>query len=145
MFDLFDGSKLIIIGIVMLIVIKPKDLPGVMRQVGRTIAQLRRMAAEFQGQFTEAMREAELHELKKDVEKMAKVDIDGLDAFDSVRGEIETTRAEIEAQLNTPSSPPPAEVDAAPAHETGDPHAAPAPEKPAAAIASDPAHPGHAS
>ena len=81
MFDLFDGPKLILIGIVMLIMIPPKDLPGVMRQIGKTIAQLRRMAGEFQGQFTEAMREAELHELKKDVEKMTKLDIDGLDPF----------------------------------------------------------------
>ena len=106
MFD-FDGAKLIIIGIVMLIVIKPKDLPGVMRQVGQAIAQLRRMAAEFQGQFTEAMREAELHDLKKDVETMTKVDLDGLDPFDAVRGEIASTKAEIESHLNTPTSPPP--------------------------------------
>ncbi len=106
MFD-FDGAKLIIIGIVMLIVIKPKDLPGVMRQVGQAVAQLRRMAAEFQGQFTEAMREAELHDLKKDVENMTKVDLDGLDPFDAVRGEIASTKAEIEAHLNTPTSPPP--------------------------------------
>ena len=100
MFDLFDGPKLLVIGIVMLIVIKPKDLPGVMRQVGQFVAQLRRMAAEFQGQFHEAMREAELHDLKKDVEKMTKVDLDGLDPFDALRNDIVKTRDEIEAQLN---------------------------------------------
>jgi sec-independent protein translocase protein TatB len=105
MFD-FDGAKLIIIGIVMLIVIKPKDLPGVMRQVGQAVAQLRRMAAEFQGQFNEAMREAELHDLKKDVEKMTKVDLDGLDPFDTLRNDIKKTRDDIETHLNTPTSPP---------------------------------------
>jgi sec-independent protein translocase protein TatB len=105
MFD-FDGAKLIIIGIVMLIVIKPKDLPGVMRQVGQAVAQLRRMAAEFQGQFTEAMREAELADLKKDVEKMTKLDLDGLDPFDSLRNDVQRTKEQIEAGLNTPASPP---------------------------------------
>ena len=89
-------------GIVMLIVIKPKDLPGVMRQVGRTVAQLRRMAAEFQGQFHEAMREAELQDLKKDVETMSRVSIDPLG---SVRDEIARTRADIEAGLATTPAP----------------------------------------
>ena len=70
MFDL-DSGKLLIIGIVALIVIGPKELPGVMRQVGNALGKVRRMAAEFQGQFMEAMRESELEELKKDVEKMS--------------------------------------------------------------------------
>ncbi len=113
MFD-FDGAKLIIIGIVMLIVIKPKDLPGVMRQVGQAVAQLRRMAAEFQGQFHEAMRESEMHDLKKDVEKMTRLDIDGLNPLDSVRGDLATVKADIDHHLNTPASPSvDAEIDAA--------------------------------
>jgi len=120
MFD-FDGAKLLIIGIVMLIVIKPKDLPGVMRQVGRAVAQMRRMATEFQGQFHEAMREAELHDLKKDVESMAKVDLDGLDPFDAMRGELASTKAQIESGLNAPAT---SAFDAG----AGDPHAIAAPE-----------------
>ena len=47
MFDL-DASKLIVVGIVALAVIPPKDLPRVMRTVGQTIGKMRRMAAEFQ-------------------------------------------------------------------------------------------------
>ena len=58
MFDL-DISKMIIVGIVALAVIPPKDLPRVMRTVGQTVGKMRRMAAEFQGQFMEAMREVE--------------------------------------------------------------------------------------
>ena len=58
MFDL-DISKMIIVGIVALAVIPPKDLPRVMRTVGQTIGKMRRMASEFQGQFMEAMREVE--------------------------------------------------------------------------------------
>jgi sec-independent protein translocase protein TatB len=69
MFDL-DISKMIIVGIVALAVIPPKDLPRVMRTVGQTIGKMRRMASEFQGQFMEAMREvereADLESVKKE-------------------------------------------------------------------------------
>jgi sec-independent protein translocase protein TatB len=71
MFD-FDAGKLVIIGIVALIVIGPKELPRVMRQVGQMAAKMRRMAAEFRGQFMDAMREAEIEDLKADVQKLAK-------------------------------------------------------------------------
>jgi sec-independent protein translocase protein TatB len=67
----FDAGKLVIIGIVALIVIGPKDLPRVLRQAGQAIAKLRRMASEFQGQFMEAMREAELTEIKEEAAKLA--------------------------------------------------------------------------
>ncbi len=57
-----------LIGAVALVVIGPKDLPKAMRTVGQAVGKIRRMASEFQGQFNEAMREAELHDLKKQVE-----------------------------------------------------------------------------
>ena len=68
MFD-FDAGKLVVIGIVALVAIPSKDLPRVLRQLGQLTGKMRRMAAEFQGQFMDAMREAELHDLKKDLEK----------------------------------------------------------------------------
>jgi len=64
MFDLSWG-KLVIIGVVALLVIGPKELPGVLRTLGQYMAKIRRMAAEFQGQFQDAMREAEMADLKK--------------------------------------------------------------------------------
>jgi sec-independent protein translocase protein TatB len=64
MFDISWG-KLVIIGVVALIVIGPKELPGVLRMVGQWLGKIRRMAGEFQGQFQEAMREAEMADLKK--------------------------------------------------------------------------------
>ncbi|WP_237480936.1 Sec-independent protein translocase protein TatB [Lichenibacterium dinghuense] len=69
MFD-FDASKLLIIGVVALVVIGPKDLPRVLRQVGQMVGKLRRMAAEFQGQFMDAMKEADLADLQKEVSKL---------------------------------------------------------------------------
>jgi sec-independent protein translocase protein TatB len=68
MFDISWG-KLVIIGVVALLVIGPKELPGVLRQLGQAMAKIRRMAAEFQGQFQEAMREAEMADLKKEFEE----------------------------------------------------------------------------
>jgi sec-independent protein translocase protein TatB len=69
MFDLEPG-KLIVIAIVALIAIPSKDLPRVLRTLGQFTGKMRRMAAEFQGQFAEAMREAELEDLRKDVSDM---------------------------------------------------------------------------
>jgi sec-independent protein translocase protein TatB len=67
MFDI-AWSEMVLIGAVALVVIGPKDLPKALRTVGQTVGRVRRMAAEFQGQFNEAMREAELADLKKQVE-----------------------------------------------------------------------------
>lgn len=67
MFDL-DPGKLLVIGIVALVAIPSKDLPRVLRTLGQATGRMRRMAAEFQGQFMEAMREAEIDALRKEVD-----------------------------------------------------------------------------
>lgn len=80
----FDAGKLLIIGVVALVVIGPKDLPRVLRQVGQMVGRLRRMAGEFQGQFVEAMKEADLQDLQAEVAKLkdsATLDVD----FDPAR------------------------------------------------------------
>jgi sec-independent protein translocase protein TatB len=64
MFDI-GWSELVLIAVVALIVIGPKELPAVLRMIGQWMGKARRMAAEFQGQFQEAMREAEMADLKK--------------------------------------------------------------------------------
>jgi sec-independent protein translocase protein TatB len=69
MFDIGWG-ELVVIGIVALIAIGPKELPTVLRTLGQYMGKVRRMASEFQGQFQEAMREAELAELKKQAEDL---------------------------------------------------------------------------
>ncbi len=77
MFD-FDAGKLMVIGVVALIVIGPKELPRVLRQLGQAYSKMRRMAADFQGQFMDAMREAELEDIKKDLQSVgdaAKIDV----------------------------------------------------------------------
>ena len=64
MFNLGWG-ELVVIGIVALIAIGPKELPTVLRTLGQWMGKVRRMANEFQGQFQEALREAEFADLKK--------------------------------------------------------------------------------
>jgi len=70
MLDLFDPGKLLIVAIVALLVIGPKDLPRVLRTVGQVVGKMRRMAAEFQGQFMEALKEAELDDVKKELKAL---------------------------------------------------------------------------
>jgi sec-independent protein translocase protein TatB len=70
MFDI-GWSELLLIGVVALIAIGPKELPGALRTLGQWMGKVRRMASEFQNQFHEAMREAELADLKKEVDEMA--------------------------------------------------------------------------
>jgi sec-independent protein translocase protein TatB len=64
MFDV-GWSELVVIGVVSLVVIGPKELPGVIRNVGRAVAKLRTMAGDFRNQFDDAMREADLADVQK--------------------------------------------------------------------------------
>ncbi|WAC26116.1 Sec-independent protein translocase protein TatB [Ancylobacter sp. SL191] len=70
-------SELLVIGVVALVVIGPKELPTVLRKIGQGVGKLRRMAGEFQGQFNEALREAELSDLKDSVSGLRN-DLSGL-------------------------------------------------------------------
>jgi sec-independent protein translocase protein TatB len=109
MFD-FDFGKLMIVGIVALAVIPPKDLPRVMRTVGQAVGKMRRMAAEFQGQFMDAMREADLENVRKELDALnqsalsekAKVEAD----LDAVRHELNALneKAKLDASLNPPGT-----------------------------------------
>jgi len=134
-FDVGWG-ELVLIGVVALIVIGPKELPAVLRTFGQYMTKIRRMAAEFQSQFQEAMREAEMAELKQHFDAMqdAAKDIRNFDPVGSVRNQIEGAAAEKPA--DTPAPPPGAE--ATPTAQTAAVEA-PAATPPAAAGAEPPA------
>src|SRR4051812_50215161 len=100
MFDI-GWSEFVVIAVVALIAIGPKDLPGVLRTVGQWMTKIRRMAAEFQGQFQEAMREAEMADLKKQVEGLA----DPVKSFTDFNP-LETTRKELETALDGKADTP---------------------------------------
>ena len=97
----FSWSELLVIGIVALVFIGPKELPGVLRTLGQWMSKVRRMASEFQNQFHEAMREAELADLKKEVDEMTSKaqSYANFDPVGEVRREFETTQRQIERAI----------------------------------------------
>ena len=99
------GRELLVIGIVALIVIGPKELPGALRTLGQWMGKIRRMASEFQGQFQEAMREAEIDQLKKDMDDMAAKakDYTQFDPIEDVRRDIEKAMGDLPS-LDQPST-----------------------------------------
>jgi sec-independent protein translocase protein TatB len=64
------GLEILVIGLVALLVVGPKDLPVLMRKVGKAMARARAMANEFRSSFDEMARQSELDELRKEVEAL---------------------------------------------------------------------------
>jgi sec-independent protein translocase protein TatB len=98
MFDI-SWTEFLLIGVVALVVIGPKELPGVLRMLGQWTRKVRGMAADFQNQFQEAMREAEMADLKKQVDDMAG-DLSKIDPLKSVRDDIESMGKDFEKSLD---------------------------------------------
>lgn len=136
MFDI-SWSEFLLIGIVALIVIGPKELPAVMRTLGQWTRKVRSMAAEFQNQFQEAMREAEMTDLKKQVDDMAR-DVTDVDPLKGVRDDIENVGSDVQRSLNsTTEQGTTAQTAAAPAGESEPALPAPASSEPAPPASSD--------
>lgn len=130
MFDL-TSSKLLILAIVALIVVGPKDLPILLRTVGKYLGIVRRHAAEFRAQFDEAIREAELQDLKKEFEgigrEMRSTIEQGAAAIDE---HVMTARTELDGviggrphELTEAQDPPAAKPTEAPSPEPSKPEA----------------------
>ena len=135
MFDI-GWSELVVIAVVALIAIGPKELPGVLLMLGQWMGKARKMAAEFQGQFQEAMREAEMADLKKSFDEvkeaatgftsnnvMTSLQKDVTDALriDDIDKPAETTATEPPAAPTTPAAPTPETFVEATAHEASEP------------------------
>lgn len=72
MFDI-GWTEMLVIAIVMIVVVGPKDLPRMLRTFGRTTAKMRSMAGDFRKQFDDAMREAELEEVKSTIDSVRRM------------------------------------------------------------------------
>jgi sec-independent protein translocase protein TatB len=119
MFDI-GWSELVVIAVVALIAIGPKELPGVLRMVGQWMGKARRMASEFQGQFNEAMREAEMADLKKSFDdiKDAASGLASNNIMTSLQKDVgEALKVDdIDLSLNSPTTPTPTTLADAEAH-----------------------------
>jgi sec-independent protein translocase protein TatB len=103
MFDI-TSSKLLLLGIVALLVIGPKDFPALLRTIGKYMGIVRGHAREFRQQFDEAMRESELADLKKDVENIARETEASLQATGQT---VESSLNEARQSIDTATKPPP--------------------------------------
>lgn len=116
MFDL-TSSKLLLLGIVALIVIGPKDLPVLLRTIGKYVGIIKRQASEFRAQFEDAIRESELDQLKKDVESMgAEAEASMREAERTVTTELDAAKAGVESATDTALVDKPQELPAGQAH-----------------------------
>ena len=105
MFDV-GWTEMLVIAIVMIVVVGPKDLPNMLRTFGRTTAKLRAMAADFQKRFNEALKEAELDDVKKSVDALRS--LKQLDPFEQAAADV---RAGVDAAMKPkpaadPATPP---------------------------------------
>ena len=116
------GSELLVLAIVALIVVGPKDLPVLLRKIGQFIGKMRGMASEFRASFDEMARQSELDELRKEVQAMRSGQYvqPFKDAADAARDVgLNETFAEIDASLSSGAVQPypPAAAPEAPALE----------------------------
>ena len=105
MFDI-GWPELLVVAIVLIIVVGPKDLPPMLRAFGRTTKKLRAMASEFRGQFDDALREAELDDVKKTFDDARKLNpMQSIrDAVNPLKDTAKDIKADLEKAVKTPSS-----------------------------------------
>ena len=105
MFDI-GWPELLVVAIVLIVVVGPKDLPPMLRAFGRTTKKLRAMASEFRGQFDDALREAELDDVKKTFDDARKLNpMQSIrDAVNPLKDTAKDIKADLEKSVNTPSS-----------------------------------------
>jgi sec-independent protein translocase protein TatB len=125
-----DSPELLVIAVVALVVIGPKELPNLLRTWGRWMSQMRGMASEFRGHVDEMVRQSELDEVKKQLEGSAGgLDLQSLDPTKQIKQHLQEGMAEgdkawaeakstLDNPLAEPESAPQVAVEPAPASES---------------------------
>jgi sec-independent protein translocase protein TatB len=103
--------EMLMVAVVALIVIGPKDLPVLLRRLGQFIAKMRGLAAEFRASFDEMARQSELDELRRQVEELKQTGFTG----HPVSPELQAHMSAIHEELNGPAPNPSLVPDAIPA------------------------------
>lgn len=117
MFD-FGWWELAIVGLIMILVLGPKELPHAMRSIARLMRKARRLASEFQGHMDELIREADLDDVKQTVRSIKNQDVNALientvDPSGELKKQIDGTMADAKREMTaikssagpTPSAP----------------------------------------
>jgi sec-independent protein translocase protein TatB len=116
-----DSPELLLIAVVALIFIGPKELPGMLRTVGRWVATARNLAGEFRGHVDDMVKQADLDEVKKTIDGNAVLDLPGIDPMKEIKSQVDAGIAEAEAEMakakaaidgatSTAEAPPPVET-----------------------------------
>lgn len=101
MFDM-GWSELLLVAVLAIVFVGPKDLPRVMRTVGQYVAKMRAMMREFQNSFEDLARESELEELRKQVAEMRETAVKPL-------ADLQRSASISPDQLNASATPTPTE------------------------------------
>ena len=107
MFDM-GWSELLLVAVLAIVFVGPKDLPRVMRTVGQYVAKMRAMMREFQNSFEDLARESELEELRKQVAEMRETAMKPL-------ADLQRSASISPDELNAPATPTPTETATEPA------------------------------
>lgn len=118
MFDLAWG-EIFVIGLVAVLVLGPKELPQAMRTFAKALRKVRNLGSEFQGHFNEMLREAELDEVRKQVQKFSQTSLtehvtNYIDPKGEISKEVQSTFQDPDAPLPAPSTEPVTNVPGAP-------------------------------
>jgi sec-independent protein translocase protein TatB len=111
-------SELLVIAVVLIVVVGPKDLPPMIRAFGKTMAGLRKMAGDFRTQFDEALKEADMDDVRQTIS-----DVRNLNPTNSLRDAMNPLRQlgnEIKSDLQKATTPPDG-LSSTPAPATGEP------------------------
>lgn len=127
MFDIFSWQHIIILLVVALVVVGPKDLPRLMHMMGKWAGKARDMASEFRRSFDEMARQSELDELRKEIEELKKNNPvnDVTNSMSEVTAEIDRAvqgtdgTADVEGAGQTPADTTPA-VEGGPEPRSGE-------------------------
>ncbi|MFL2771478.1 MAG: Sec-independent protein translocase protein TatB [Rhodospirillaceae bacterium] len=129
MFDL-GWWEFAIVGVIMILVLGPKELPHAMRSIARFMRKARRLASEFQGHMDDLIREADLDDVKKTVRSIQNQNVntlitDAVDPSGELKKEIDGTIADAKREMGdiksqagvSPSDTKPTSSDPVPGQE----------------------------
>lgn len=118
--QLGGGEHWLVVAVILLLVVRPKDLPKTLREIGRWIGKVRAMANEFKASFEDMARQSELDELRAEVEAMR---AGAAQTISDTQAALEASQVQVDAMVN-------GEVPYQPEPEPETPAIVPAAEKP---------------